>query len=154
MFLAGSAMTYGAATLLIGHLNLLSLVFMLVLVGVALAVLERRAGARLSDRDVYVSTVGAVRLNEPASDLAVALAVASAAWQTPLSSGTVAIGEVGLAGEIRNVVGLQRRLTEAARLGMTRAFVPAGDVPSHVDGLTVLQVRDIRDALAAAKSSA
>lgn len=85
-----------------------------------LAVLERRAGLRLSASDVYVSTVGGIRLTEPAADLAIALAVASAARDQPLPAGTAAIGEISLAGEIRPVVAAGRRQSEAGRLGFTR----------------------------------
>lgn len=125
-------------------------------IAMLLAVLERRVGARLADREVYVSTVGGVRLTEPASDLAVALAVASASWQQPLPPGTVAVGEVGLAGEIRNVVGAQKRLAEAARLGMRRAIVPAGTSAATAaadTGLVVVQASDVRDALAAVRTA-
>ena len=82
--------------------------------------------------DVYAATVGGVRLTEPATDLALALAVAGAAQNEPLATGLVAIGEVGLAGEIRRVTGTARRLAEAARLGFTHALVPPdpGRVPA------------------------
>jgi DNA repair protein RadA/Sms len=121
-------------------------------IAMLLAVLERRVGARLADREVYVSTVGGVKVSEPASDLAVALAVASASWQKPLPTGTIAMGEIGLAGEIRNIVGISARLAEAARLGMRRAIVPAG-ATKDVDhcGLTVIEAADVRDALAAVR---
>jgi DNA repair protein RadA/Sms len=73
---------------------------------------------------VYTATVGGMRVVEPAADLAVALAVASAAGDLLLPPHTVAIGEVGLAGEVRQVTGLRRRLAEAARLGFRHALVP------------------------------
>jgi DNA repair protein RadA/Sms len=92
-----------------------------------LAVLERRAGLVLHASDVYVATVGGARLRDPAVDLAVAIAIASAARGEPGPAGTVALGEVGLAGELRRVPELARRLAEAARLGLTRAIVPADD---------------------------
>lgn len=115
-------------------------------VAMVLAVLERRANVLLLQRDVYTATVGGVRLSEPATDLALALAVASAQQDYALPSDLVAIGEVGLAGEIRPVTGVDRRLAEAARLGFTRAIVPAGcevgDSP-----IEILQVGDIRMAL-------
>jgi DNA repair protein RadA/Sms len=82
-----------------------------------LAVLERRAGIPLSSADVYVSTVGGIRLHEPGADLAIALAVASAAKDIPLSNTTAAIGEISLAGEIRTVSQSAQRLNEAKRLG-------------------------------------
>ena len=94
------------------------------------AVLDRRAGAPIGGSDAYLSTVGGVRLTEPASDLAVALAVASSVSDTPLGTGTMAIGEVGLAGEVRPTTGVTRRLAEAARLGFTTAYVPTGTVGS------------------------
>jgi DNA repair protein RadA/Sms len=86
-------------------------------VAMLLAVLERRAGVRLSDHDVYVSTVGGVRLTEPAADLAIAVAIASAAKDKPVAQGTVAFGEISLAGEIRGVTAGNQRRNEAARLG-------------------------------------
>ncbi|MGH3914141.1 MAG: DNA repair protein RadA [Pseudonocardiaceae bacterium] len=94
-------------------------------VAMILAVTERRGGVRLAGSDVYTATVGGMRVVEPAADLAVALAVASAAGELLLPPHTVAIGEVGLAGEVRHVTGLRRRLAEAARLGFRHALVPA-----------------------------
>ncbi|NGN70058.1 DNA repair protein RadA [Streptomyces sp. A7024] len=116
-------------------------------VSMMLAVLEQRGQiAALGKRDIYSATVGGVKLSEPAADLAVALALASAASDTPLPKNLVAIGEVGLAGEVRRVTGVQRRLAEAARLGFTQALVPVdpGKVP---DGMKVREVADIGDAL-------
>ncbi|WP_182112144.1 MULTISPECIES: DNA repair protein RadA [unclassified Actinotalea] len=118
-----------------------------------LAVLQRRGGIPLADKDVYVSTIGGARVVEPAADLAVALATASAMEDVPLADGLVVLGEVGLAGEIRPVVGLGRRLAEARRLGFTRAVVPAGgldraDVPA---GLELLEAADLGRALVLAR---
>jgi DNA repair protein RadA/Sms len=114
-----------------------------------LAVLQRRARLRLHDRDVFAATVGGVRVAEPAADLALALAVASAATDLPLGSGLVAVGEVGLAGEVRPVSSVPRRLAEAARLGFRRALVPPGvERPSH-GGLEVVEVPDLATALRA-----
>ncbi|HET9254486.1 MAG TPA: DNA repair protein RadA, partial [Pseudonocardiaceae bacterium] len=96
-------------------------------VAMVLAVTERRGNVKLIGSDVYTATVGGMRVVEPAADLAVALAVASAAWDRLLPPHTVAIGEVGLAGEVRNVTGLRRRLAEAARLGFRHALVPPHD---------------------------
>jgi DNA repair protein RadA/Sms len=84
-----------------------------------LAVLERRCGMPLSGFDVYVSTVGGIRLTEPAADLAIALAVASARREKALDAHLAAIGEISLAGEIRAVSGAAQRAAEAARLGYT-----------------------------------
>jgi DNA repair protein RadA/Sms len=90
-------------------------------VAMLLAVLERRAGLRLSDMDVYVSTVGGVKLTEPASDLAVALAIASAVQDKPIAHNLVAFGEISLAGEIRKVSNGKVRANEASRLGFVRS---------------------------------
>ena len=90
-------------------------------VAMLLAVLERRAGYRLSDHDVYVSTVGGVRLTEPAADLAIALAIASAIKDQPLAENLVAYGEISLAGEIRAVSNSKQRANEASRLGYVRS---------------------------------
>jgi DNA repair protein RadA/Sms len=90
-----------------------------------LAVLERRARLQLYNRDVYVSTVGGAKVSDPSADLAAAIAVASAALNTTINQRVVAIGEVGLAGELRRVPGTDRRLAEAARLGFNEAIIPA-----------------------------
>jgi DNA repair protein RadA/Sms len=121
-------------------------------VSMVLAVLERRAGVRMAGADTYVSTVGGARLVEPACDLAIALAVASAAHDHPLAAGTVALGEVGLAGEVRRAGGIARRLAEAARLGFRRAVIPANSddpVPAP-EGMLVHEVQDVHGALLAA----
>ncbi|MEN0128675.1 MAG: DNA repair protein RadA [Brevundimonas sp.] len=114
-----------------------------------LAVLQRRLGARLADQDVYVSTVGGARVVEPAADLALALAAVGSRENTSLPRGLVAIGEVGLAGEIRNVSGVGRRLAEAARLGFTRAIVPAASLAglSVPDGMAVQGASDLAHAV-------
>ena len=98
-----------------------------------LAVLERRAKVRLHDSDVYVSTVGGARVVDPSADLAAAVAVASSALDVRLTQRCVAIGEVGLAGELRRVPGLERRLAEAARLGFTEAVIPVRRAPVGAD---------------------
>jgi DNA repair protein RadA/Sms len=90
-------------------------------VAMLLAVLERRAGLRLGDSDVYVSTVGGVRLTEPAADLAIALAIASAVQDKPIAHNLVAFGEISLAGEIRKVSNGKIRANEATRLGFVRS---------------------------------
>jgi len=104
-----------------------------------LAVLERRGKVRLSDQDVFSAAVGGMRITEPAADLAIALAVASATVDAALPADVVAVGEVGLAGEIRRVTGVGRRLAEAARLGFTRALVPpdSGPLPPEIRALVV-----------------
>jgi len=104
-------------------------------VGMVLAVLQRRADVKIGRHDVYAATVGGVRLTEPSTDLAVALAMASAAADLSVPGSVVAIGEVGLAGEVRRVPGVARRLAEAERMGFRRAIVPAGaaGLPSSGD---------------------
>ena len=88
------------------------------------AVLARRTGISLADQDVMVSVTGGLRVTEPAADLGIALAVASSLRNTPISSGLVAFGEIGLAGEIRSVPQADRRIAEAARLGFTQCLAP------------------------------
>jgi DNA repair protein RadA/Sms len=91
-----------------------------------LAVLQRRAGVKCHALDVYAATVGGARVVDPGADLALACALASAIVDRPLPAGTVAIGEIGLAGEVRRVADMERRVAEAARLGVTTAIVPEG----------------------------
>jgi DNA repair protein RadA/Sms len=95
-------------------------------VGMVLAVLERRAGVKIGKADIFAATVGGVRLTEPSVDLAVALAIASSVSNLAIAPGVIAFGEVGLAGEVRPVAGVPRRVTEAERMGFRRAIVPAG----------------------------
>jgi DNA repair protein RadA/Sms len=116
-------------------------------VAMVLAVTERRGGVTLGGSDVYTATVGGMRVIEPAADLAVALAVASAVSDATLPDRTVVIGEIGLAGEVRRVNGIGRRLAEAARLGFTRALVPPDCTDRVPDGLRVLEVPDLATAL-------
>ncbi|MFC1410629.1 DNA repair protein RadA [Streptacidiphilus sp. N1-12] len=117
-------------------------------IAMVLAVVERHGGVRLGKLDIYTATVGGVKLTEPAADLAIALSVASSAADTPLPPNMVAIGEVGLAGEVRRVTGVERRLAEVARLGFTHALVPPdpGKIPA---GMRVTEVANISEALAA-----
>jgi len=114
-----------------------------------LAVLEQRAALGARDNDVFVSVVGGVRLAEPGIDLGTALAIASSLTSTPLPPDLVAIGEVGLAGEVRQVAHLPRRLAEAHRLGYRRALVPASaEVETSPASLT--RVASLAEALTAA----
>ena len=118
-------------------------------VAMILAVLDKRAGVPVRQADCYVSTVGGVKVSEPSSDLAIALAMASSVSDRALPHGTVAMGEVGLAGEIRAVTGIPRRLAEAARLGFRKAVVPAGSIGNGPmpEGMRVIEVSDIRRAV-------
>jgi DNA repair protein RadA/Sms len=117
-------------------------------VAMILAVLQRRAGLRLHTREVYVSTVGGARVSDPATDLAAAIAIASAAEDQAFSRPVVALGEVGLSGELRRVPGLDRRLAEAARLGVEVAIVPSGSA-SREKGIRVVEVPSVAAALTA-----
>lgn len=117
-----------------------------------LAVLERRVGLHpLSQQDVFVSSLGGVRLLEPAADLGIAIAIASSLKEQPTSRGDVAIGEVGLTGEVRPVGHIAQRIHEARRVGFTRCFVAAqrGEV-SHPDGMAVVPVHHVKEAVAKA----
>ncbi|MDP9369811.1 MAG: DNA repair protein RadA [Chloroflexota bacterium] len=89
------------------------------------AVLQKRVGLGLGGQDIYANVVGGLRIAEPAADLAVAIAVASSFKDRPVDPGTVAVGEIGLSGELRSVNQLNRRLNEAGRLGFSRVVVPA-----------------------------
>lgn len=118
-------------------------------VAMLLAVLQRRAGVGLANLDCYVSTVGGVRLTEPATDLAVCMALASAAQDRPLPQRLVCFGEIGLAGEVRPVPDINRRIQEVARLGFTHAVVPAspsgpGKIPQ---GFSVREVTTVSQAI-------
>ena len=122
-------------------------------VGMVVAVLQRRARMTIGKRDIYAATVGGVRLTEPSVDLAIALALASAITDLSLPPGLIAVGEVGLAGEIRRVTGVQRRLAEAARMGFRHAIVPPGSPrlpPGETPGMTVTEAADMAQAIAAA----
>ncbi|OFQ35911.1 DNA repair protein RadA [Corynebacterium sp. HMSC072D12] len=120
-------------------------------VPMVLAVLQARAGERTNDKDAYVATVGGMKIQEPATDLAVALATWSSLHEQPLPAKTVVIGEVGLAGEVRRVPNLDRRLAEAARLGYRHALVPPGKV--EVSGsMQVRQAATLSEAIAALKA--
>jgi DNA repair protein RadA/Sms len=112
------------------------------------AVLAKRCNmpAMLS-ADIYLSTVGGMRLTDPSSDLAVAMAMASACRNRPLPTSVVVIGEVGLAGDLRRISGVERRLAEAARLGFTTALIPHG-VKSVPSGMCVMSAKTINGALA------
>lgn len=117
-----------------------------------LAVLERKAGLQLSSADVYVSTVGGARVTDPSVDLAAAVAVASATLDRQHHRRFIAMGEVGLAGDLRRVPGVERRLSEAARLGFELAIIPTGsrDVTVKVPrlgGLKVVETSTLADAL-------
>jgi len=116
------------------------------------AVLSRRLGVPLYDQDVYVNVVGGLRVDEPSADLAAALAIVSSVRDHPMPADLVALGEVGLSGELRGVRLLEQRLREAAKLGFLRALVPQSitvHAPADVGGITVTPVASLPDALRA-----
>jgi DNA repair protein RadA/Sms len=113
-----------------------------------LAVLHRHAGIACFDQDVFVNAVGGVRITEPASDLAVLLAVVSSLKNKPLADKLIVFGEVGLAGEVRPVQRGQERLREAAKLGFRQAIIPAANAPKQaIDGIEVHAVGRIAEAV-------
>lgn len=114
-----------------------------------LAVAEKRGGMKLNVFDAYINVIGGLRLDEPGADLPVILAVASSYRDTPIADDLVAVGEVGLTGEIRSVSHMNQRLQEISRLGFKKCIIPRGgaeklEIP---EGLAVYRVRNIREAI-------
>ena len=114
-----------------------------------MAVAEKRAGLKMNLFDAYINVIGGLRLDEPGADLPVVLAVASSYRDKPIADDLVAIGEVGLTGEIRSVSHLNQRLGEVSRLGFKKCIIPRGgseklDIPA---GLEVYRVRNLREAI-------
>ena len=114
-----------------------------------MAVAEKRAGMKLTLFDAYINVIGGLRLEEPAADLPVVLAIASSYRDTPITDDLLAIGEVGLTGEIRSVSHMNQRLAEASRLGFKKCIVPqSGSEKLEIPhGLTVYRVRNLREAV-------
>jgi DNA repair protein RadA/Sms len=114
-----------------------------------LAVLERRVGLRLGRHDVFVAVTGGLTLDEPGTDLGLALAVASSYRSRPVLEGTLAVGEVSLSGELRRVSRIEARVREAAALGFKRAAVPAMQAAdARTEGIEVVPVATVREAIA------
>ncbi len=116
-----------------------------------LAVLEKRGGLLVGSCDAYINVIGGLNLDEPAADLAMIMALASSFRDKPVPGDLVAIGEVGLTGELRAVNGLGQRLSEVRRIGFTKCLVPAQNSGklAEPEGLQLIRVRNIREALAA-----
>ena len=112
-----------------------------------LAVLEKKAGLRFYDKDVYTNVVGGIRLDERAGDLAVAMCIAGAGADIALPPRTAILGELSLTGEVRPVNRLDKRIQECARLGFSHIVVPNSDTLPKVDGLNYTRVKNIREAL-------
>ncbi len=115
------------------------------------AVLTRRVGLRLADQDVFVNVIGGLTVQEPAADLAIAVAIASSIWDVPVPADLAIVGEVGLSGELRAVGQLPARLREAAKLGFRRLIVPKSvrraESEAMPENLQVIAVRTLREAL-------
>jgi DNA repair protein RadA/Sms len=113
------------------------------------AVIDRRLGIRLGDKDVYINVAGGIELNEPAADLPVLMSIISCYKDKKLSSDTVYIGEVGLAGEIRAVDQIEGRISEASKLGFRSAVIPKGNVQEigKIKGINVIPVSHIKEAI-------
>ena len=120
-------------------------------VNLLLAVLEKRAGLGLSSCDAYVNIAGGIRMNEPALDLGIVLAVASSAKDQPIDSKTIAFGEVGLSGEVRSVSMPRQRVHEAAKLGFDTVILPevCRKQIQQAEGIRLIGVKNVRDAIRA-----
>lgn len=120
-------------------------------VSLLMAVLEKRLGLYLQSQDAYVNVVGGVRMDEPAVDLGIAVAIASSFKDEPIRSGIVLIGEVGLTGEVRAVTHLEKRISEAAKLGFSRVLAPLGNMKradsSIASEIEVIGVHSLQEAL-------
>lgn len=112
-----------------------------------IAVLEQHAGLRLADRDVFASSVGGLRVGEPAADLPLLLAIAGAHHRRAVAPGTAAVGEVGLGGEVRAVTQIEQRLREAGRLGFARVLVPASQTNVKAGGVEAVPVKTVSQAI-------
>lgn len=118
-------------------------------VNLLMAVLEKRLGMDLGSCDAYVNIAGGIRMNEPAIDLAIVLAIMSSHFDRPLNEKTICFGEVGLSGEVRGVSMAEQRVQEAKKLGFEACILPqvCRDAMTHMDGITLIGVRNVREAL-------
>ena len=113
-----------------------------------LAVLEKRIGLNLSKQDVYVNVIGGIDVNEPAADLGIALAIVTCVRDVVFDSHTAIVGEIGLSGEIRAVNHIERRITEAQKLGFKRIIIPAAnEIQENIEGIKVIKVKKILEAI-------
>ena len=114
-----------------------------------IAVLEQHGGLRLADRDVFTSVVGGLKIVEPAADLALALSIAGAHYKRSLPPTTIAIGEVGLGGELRSATQIEQRLRESARLGYTHAIIPTSGSQklAKIAGMELIPVKNVSQAI-------
>lgn len=112
-----------------------------------IAVLEKHAKLNLSTQDIYINVAGGMKLDEPSADLSVAIAIASSVREFIVPTDTVAVGEIGLTGEIRSVTAIDKRITEAEKLGFKRIIIPAGNKGATGNSIQVVPVKNINQAL-------
>jgi DNA repair protein RadA/Sms len=114
-----------------------------------LAVLEKRVGLRLGSQDVFVNIAGGVKIDEPAVDLGIATSITSSLRDIPVDSSSVAVGEIGLGGEIRTIGQVQKRVQEAAKLGFKRIIIPHNNLKGvkGQDGIEIIGVHTINEAM-------
>jgi DNA repair protein RadA/Sms len=115
--------------------------------------LEKRAGYYFSNLDAYVNVVGGLRLDEPASDLAVAMSLVSSLKDVPISDDAIVFGEIGLAGEIRSVTHIDARISEAARLGFKKCILPYHNLKQVNTKYTEIKLIGVKDVRAAFEAS-
>ncbi len=120
-------------------------------VNLLMAVLEKRLGLPLSSYDAYVNIAGGIRLNEPAADLGIVMAIASSYKNRPIAEDVIVFGEVGLSGEVRAVTMPEQRVAEAKKLGFKTCVLPEVSVKAvgKVDGVTVIGVKSVGEAISA-----
>jgi DNA repair protein RadA/Sms len=115
-----------------------------------MAVLEKRLGMRLSECDAYVNIAGGIRMNEPAMDLGIVLAIMSSKLDKPIDEKTICFGEVGLSGEVRGVSMAEQRVLEAKKLGFERCILPTvckSGALCHIEGIELIGVSNVKEAL-------
>jgi DNA repair protein RadA/Sms len=114
-----------------------------------LAVLEKRIGILLGQQDVFVNIAGGIRVDEPAVDLGIAVSIISSLRDVPVDSQTVAVGEIGLSGEVRAVYQLDKRVQEAAKLGFQRIIVPKNNLKgsTNIKGIEIIGVEQVEEAI-------
>jgi DNA repair protein RadA/Sms len=114
-----------------------------------LAVLEKRVGLHLGTQDVFVNIAGGVKIDEPAVDLGIAASIASSLRDIPVDSSTVAVGEIGLGGEIRTIGHVEKRIQEAAKLGFKRIVIPHNNLKGvkGQDGIEIVGVQSVNEGI-------
>jgi DNA repair protein RadA/Sms len=118
-------------------------------VSLLLAVMEKRLGLHLAGQDVYVNVVGGMKIDEPAIDLGIVLAVTSSLRESPIDHATVVLGEMGLGGEVRAISQAELRIREAAKMGFKRCLLPERNLAKldPIEGIELVGVHEVREAL-------